>query len=152
MQKLNLKNNTILREVKSVFFEFLKTELWFHNFQSRFLTEDFSVLQVHDWDRISQLVLNKDILDKRLESISFIFTQDYLESNHIDVANKIFDDMGILRLKTDTTKTNDFRQASSKILYDSLHQNEIDIISSYFELDNEIYNRIRSREISNTDV
>ena len=150
LQKLNLKNYNILREVRIFFFEFLKTDLWFHNFQSRYLTEDFSILPI-SLD-LGPAILDKDIINEKLDSISFLFTQDYLESNPLDIANKIFNDIGILHSEINITKTDEFRQISSKILYDSLSKDEIDLISSYFEFDYDIYNLVRSREINNTDV
>jgi hypothetical protein len=150
LQKLNLKNDAILNQVRLFFFQFLKRDLWIHNMQSKFLKRSCADLPIEE--SFNYPVLDKDLLYERFNSISFLFTQDYLESNPLDVANRIFDDIGIHPSKINITKTDEFRQPSSKILYDSLSQDEIDLISSYFEFDYEIYNLVRSREISNTDV
>jgi hypothetical protein len=150
LQKLNLNSPATLKQVKLFFFEFLKRDVWVHNMQSKFLKTSCADLPIEEC--FNYPVLDKDLLHERLNSISFIFTQDYLESNPLDVANRIFDDIGIHPSKINITKNDEFRQPSSKILYDSLSQDEIDLISSYFEFDYEIYNLVRSREISNTDV
>lgn len=149
-QKLNLKDDNILKEVRFYFFEFLKKDLWVRNLQSKFLKKscrDLSTKEFFDCP-----VLNRDLLHKRFNSISFLFTQDYLESNPLDVASRIFYDLEVDPSKINISKSNDFRQPSSKILYDSLSQDEIDMIYSYFDFDYEIYKIARSREISSIDV
>lgn len=147
-QEFNLKNDRVVQAIKIFFLDFLKQNEWMHNLQSKFLITDCANMPIQE--ALGFSIVDKNLLDKRLNSVSFLLTQDYLESNPLEVAMRVFSDINIYPDAIDIPITDKFRQESSKILYDSLSQDEKDLVALCFESDYRIYSLARSREIGNS--
>jgi hypothetical protein len=148
MLELDLKNNETLQNLKVLFLDFLKKNVWLHNFQSKFLTTNCANMPIKK--ALDFSIINESLLHERLNNVSFLLTQDYLESNPLEVAMRVFNDINVYPHTIGIPVTDQFRQEPSKLLYDSLSQEEKELIALYFESDYKIYNLARSREIANS--
>ena len=142
---LDMNNKASLDIVKNGLFSHLEQSTWLHDFQAKNLTKHYKYS--NDSVLMNNESVDKNLLYKNLERINFLFTQDYLESNPIDICQKVFNDHGEIFLNSELLKYDNFRQINSKILYESLSENEIEKIRSYFKLDMEIYNMVRDKEL-----
>lgn len=142
---LDMNKKSSLDIVKHGLFSHLEQNNWLHDFQSKNLTKHYKY--ANDSVLMNYEEVDKDLLCKNVARIDFLFTQDYLESNPIDVCRKIFGDHEESFTALELPEYNNFRQANSKILYDSLSEEEIEKIRSYFKLDMEIYNMVRNKEV-----
>jgi hypothetical protein len=142
-QGLDMNDEHFLKIVKDGMFSHLRKENWLHNFQSKNLTKHYKYFNgPENYEEVDEKLLYEN-----LKRIDFLFTQDYLESNPVDVCRKIFSDHEESFPASELPEYNNFRQINSKILYDSLSEDEIEEIKSYFKLDIEIYNMVRNREV-----
>jgi hypothetical protein len=142
---INLNTEAGLQRAKNGLLVFLNDTNWLHNFQSKNLTKHYKYS--NDSTLMNYEDVDVDMLYENLERIDFLFTQDYLESNALDVCHRVFNDNGESFLGLELQENNDFRQPKSELLYNCLSKEEIEKIRSYFKLDMDIYNLVRNKEI-----
>ena len=146
LKDVELSSQDILDEVKNSMIDFLKHNDWVHNFQSKHLVCNYLDVPMDLAFSFSDIDL--DVLNSRIERIDFIVTQDYLQSNPFEVSDRIFRDLNVFPDNIDLSVSDEFISNSSRMLYNSLSETDLDIIKSYFKIDYYIYSDIRDKEMS----
>jgi hypothetical protein len=143
--KLGSRQETSLHLDKNKFIEFVKNNTRFHNYYSKMILNDFtnngsaifnnSLLQNED---------NVNLILSRFKRVNLLFRmEDLAYINKLDISKKIIEDLECNIFYPDlekNKKSNPYTLPASKLLYESLTEEDKSNLSQYLNMDYAIYN------------
>lgn len=143
--KLNSREETKLYLDKNKFIDFVEKNTRFHNYYSKMILNDFtnSGSIIFDNSPIEKEE-NIKLIMSRLKRINLIFRmKDISNIDNAEVSTKIIEDLGCNGFYADLEKNKNskpYTLAASKLLYNSLTEEDKSKLSEYLKLDYAIYN------------
>ncbi len=143
--KLNSRKETNLYLDKNKFIDFVKNNTRFHNYYSKMILNDFTNNSSVIFDN-SQLKNEENInlAMSRFKRINLLFRmKDFSYIDNFSLSEKITEDLGCNIFYPDlekNKKSNPYTLPASKMLYDSLTEQDKNILSEYLNIDYAIYN------------
>ena len=143
--KLNSKEEIKLYLDKNKFIDFVKSNTRFHNYYSKMILNDFTNNGSIIFNN-SQLKNEENIkiITSRFKRINLLFRmKDLVYIDKLDISKKIVVDLDCNIFYPDlekNKKSNPYTLSASKLLYDSLTQEDKDNLSQYLNIDYAIYN------------
>lgn len=143
--KLGSRQETNLHLDKNKFIEFVKNNTRFHNYYSKMILNDFtnngsaifnnSLLQNED---------NVNLILSRFKRVNLLFRmEDLAYIDKLDISKKIIEDLECNIFYPDlekNKKSNPYTLPASKLLYESLTEEDKSNLSQYLNMDYAIYN------------
>ena len=143
--KLGSRQETSLHLDKNKFIEFVKNNTRFHNYYSKMILNDFtnngsaifnnSLLQNED---------NVNLILSRFKRVNLLFRmEDLAYIDKLDISKKIIEDLECNIFYPDlekNKKSNPYTLPASKLLYESLTEEDKSNLSQYLNMDYAIYN------------
>jgi len=143
--KLNSRKETNLHLDKNKFIDFVKNNTRFHNYYSKMILNDFTNNSSVIFDN-SQLKNEENIklVMSRFKRINLLFRmKDFSYIDNVSLSEKITKDLDCNIFYPDSEKSkksNPYTLPASKMLYESLTEQDKNILSEYLNIDYAIYN------------
>lgn len=143
--KIGSRKETNLQLDKNKFIDFVEKNTRFHNYYSKMILNDFTNNGSIIFDN-SPLEDKENIklISSRLKKINLIFRMtDLAYINDADISKKIISELGCNNFYADLEKNKNsspYTLPASKLLYNSLTQQDKEKLSEYLKLDYAIYN------------
>ena len=143
--KLGSRQETSLHLDKNKFIEFVKNNTRFHNYYSKMILNDFTNNGSVIFDN-SQLKNEENIkmIASRFKRINLLFRmEDLANMDKAHLCKKIIEDLDCSIFYPDlekNKKSNPYTLPASKLLYDSLTEEDKSNLSQYLNIDYAIYN------------
>lgn len=143
--KIGSRKETNLHLDKNKFIDFVKNNTRFHNYYSKMILNDFTNSGSLIFDN-SPLKNHENIklVSSRFKRVNLLVRmKDFASVNKEDISKKITKDLGCNIFYPDlkkNTKSNPYTLPASKILYESLTEEDKSTILKYLDIDYAIYN------------
>jgi hypothetical protein len=131
-----LKTNTEFNLLKNEFYETIKNNSNYQNFQSKtFLRDEAETFSL----RANEITVDEGILEKRINRVNLLLNNNNLSENSTKIQEKIFLDLGIDGIPQEKKSNGIFYNPYSRYFYDTFSAAEKDSIATYNKIDTNLY-------------
>ena len=131
-----LKTNIDFSLSKNEFYQTIKNNLNYQNFQSKtFLRDEVDPFAI----RAKEITVDEGILEKRINRVNLLLNNNSISKNAAQIQEKIFLDLGIDGIPKKRKHNGILYNPYSKYFYDTFSNAEKNSISVYNKLDTDLY-------------
>jgi hypothetical protein len=142
-------------DLKSQFLDYYRNTKQIHNFQSQNLVisgQNFHYGEGRHFTVDSHfnpnfIIIDEDVLQKRIDRIDLLISQDFLLNNIQSVANIMADDLDLEYIEVVNVDNIKYKNEMSRTLYNSLTEEEKQEIQDLNSIDYKIYSQLRNKEL-----
>ena len=136
-------------DVKSQFLDYYRNTKQLYNFQSQNIVTSGQNFHYGKGEHFQKDIveIDEDLLQKRIDRIDLLVSQDWLLENMQDVANNLADDLDLNFIKLENVDKNKYSNSNSRDLYNSLTDEEKIEIEYLNSIDYKIYSQLRNKEL-----
>jgi hypothetical protein len=132
----NLKTNTNIDLYKHEFYETIKSNLNYQNFQSKsFMRNEFHTFGL----KAPTVIVDEGLMQKKIHRVNLLLNNNNLKNNASKIQEKIFLDLGINGFSVTSKNNGVFYNPYSKYFYDTFSSAEKDSIKVYNRIDDNLY-------------
>ena len=141
-------------DVKSQFLDYYRNTKQFYNFQSQNLVTSGQNFHYEKGEHFQKdiIEIDEDLLQKRIDRIDLLISQDLLRSDIQQIAYTMADDLDLKPIQVLNVDNYKYSNGDSKKLYMSLTEDEKQEIKDLNSIDYKIYSQLRNKEFKKTGV